>query len=76
VFVQQQESTRQPKVGEELFSDFSDEAEVLFMIGSIFRVQTIHRDDDQLWILFVSFFSFHLWCTYTSFTPPGYISGI
>ncbi|CAF1396320.1 unnamed protein product [Adineta steineri] len=33
-------------------SYFSDESEVLFMIGSIFRINNIYRDDkDQIWII-------------------------
>ncbi|CAF4989686.1 unnamed protein product, partial [Rotaria socialis] len=31
-------------------SEFSDEAEVLFMIGSIFRLKSIKRDENQVWI--------------------------
>ncbi|CAF1384465.1 unnamed protein product [Adineta steineri] len=34
------------------FSDFSDESEVLFMLGSIFRLNSIIRDDqNQIWII-------------------------
>ncbi|CAF1502311.1 unnamed protein product [Adineta steineri] len=34
------------------FSEFPDESEILFMIGSIFRVNSINRsDDDQVWII-------------------------
>ena len=34
------------------FSDFSDEREILFMIGSIFRLIEIDRDNDQqIWII-------------------------
>ncbi|CAF0938512.1 unnamed protein product [Adineta steineri] len=34
------------------FSDFSDELEVLFMLGSIFRLNSIIRDDEnQIWII-------------------------
>ncbi|CAF2096809.1 unnamed protein product [Rotaria magnacalcarata] len=32
-------------------SVFSDEAEVLFMIGSIFRLKSIKRDENQVWII-------------------------
>ncbi|CAF1478908.1 unnamed protein product [Adineta steineri] len=32
-------------------SDFPDESEVLFMIGSIFRLNSIDRGDDQIWII-------------------------
>ncbi|CAF1418416.1 unnamed protein product [Adineta steineri] len=32
-------------------SDFPDESEVLFMIGSIFRLNNISRNDDQIWII-------------------------
>ncbi|CAF4060954.1 unnamed protein product, partial [Adineta steineri] len=32
-------------------SDFPDESEVLFMIGSIFRLGNIDRNDDQIWII-------------------------
>jgi tetratricopeptide (TPR) repeat protein len=32
-------------------SDFSDEAEVLFMLGSIFRLKSIDRGEDQVWIV-------------------------
>ncbi|UJR16763.1 hypothetical protein I4U23_003663 [Adineta vaga] len=33
------------------YSYFADELEVLFMLGSIFRLQNIHQDDQQLWII-------------------------
>ncbi|CAF1368927.1 unnamed protein product [Adineta steineri] len=34
------------------FSDFPGESEILFMIGSIFRVDSIkRRDDDEVWIV-------------------------
>ncbi|CAF1097868.1 unnamed protein product [Adineta steineri] len=32
-------------------SHFPDESEVLFMIGSIFRLNSIDRNDDQIWII-------------------------
>ncbi|CAF4405818.1 unnamed protein product, partial [Rotaria sp. Silwood2] len=32
-------------------SEFSDESEVLFMLGSIFRIDSINRDDNQIWII-------------------------
>ncbi|CAF4208541.1 unnamed protein product [Adineta steineri] len=32
-------------------SYFPDESEVLFMIGSIFRLNNINRNDDQIWII-------------------------
>ncbi|CAF0805933.1 unnamed protein product [Adineta steineri] len=32
-------------------SYFPDESEVLFMIGSIFRLNYINRNDDQIWII-------------------------
>ncbi|CAF4076836.1 unnamed protein product, partial [Adineta steineri] len=32
-------------------SDFPDESEVLFMIGSIFRLNSIDHNDDQIWII-------------------------
>ncbi|CAF4080405.1 unnamed protein product, partial [Adineta steineri] len=32
-------------------SYFPDESEVLFMIGSIFRLNDINRNDDQIWII-------------------------
>ena len=35
-----------------LFSDFSNEREILFMIGSVFRLVDIRRDNDQqIWII-------------------------
>jgi tetratricopeptide (TPR) repeat protein len=33
------------------YSDYTNEAEVLFMIGSIFRLWDIHRNHDQIWIV-------------------------
>ena len=34
------------------FSDFSNECEVLFMIGCVFRLIDIHRDnDEQIWMI-------------------------
>ncbi|CAF0991713.1 unnamed protein product [Adineta steineri] len=34
------------------FSDFLDESEVLFMVGSIFRLNSIiHDDENQIWII-------------------------
>jgi tetratricopeptide (TPR) repeat protein len=33
------------------YSCFSDESEVLFMLGSIFRLDQITRDADQVWII-------------------------
>ena len=35
-------------------SHFGDELEVLFMLGSIFRVDSINRNDDQVWIIRMS----------------------
>jgi len=36
------------------YSAFRKEAEVLFMLGSIFRLQRIDPDDDQVWIIQMS----------------------
>ena len=36
------------------FSHFRDELEVLFMIGTIFRLNTIHCTDDHVWIIRMS----------------------
>ncbi|CAF1181927.1 unnamed protein product [Adineta steineri] len=33
------------------YSYFPDESEILFMIGSIFRLNSINRNDDQIWII-------------------------
>ncbi|CAF2065521.1 unnamed protein product [Rotaria magnacalcarata] len=33
------------------FSDYPDESEVLFMLGSIFRLESINRNNDQIWII-------------------------
>jgi tetratricopeptide (TPR) repeat protein len=33
------------------FSDFSNESEVLFMIGSIFRLTNVRRNNNQIWII-------------------------
>ncbi|CAF0850500.1 unnamed protein product [Adineta steineri] len=35
-------------------SYFPDESEVLFMIGSIFRLDNIYRNEDQIWIVKIS----------------------
>jgi tetratricopeptide (TPR) repeat protein len=32
-------------------SEFADELEVLFMLGSIFRLESINRNDNQIWII-------------------------
>jgi len=32
-------------------SEFADESEVLFMLGSIFRLENINHNDDQIWII-------------------------
>jgi tetratricopeptide (TPR) repeat protein len=34
-----------------LFSFYPDEFEILFMIGSIFRLSNIHQNDQQIWII-------------------------
>jgi tetratricopeptide (TPR) repeat protein len=36
------------------YSNFDQESEILFMLGSIFRVISIDRDDDQVWIIRMS----------------------
>lgn len=33
------------------YSQFTEESEVLFMLGSIFRLQSIDCNDDQIWII-------------------------
>ncbi len=33
------------------YSEFTHESEVLFMIGSIFRIGNIHRNNDRIWII-------------------------
>jgi hypothetical protein len=33
------------------YSDFIQQAEVLFMLGSIFCLNSIDRTDDQIWII-------------------------
>ncbi|CAF3583241.1 unnamed protein product [Rotaria socialis] len=43
--------TTQPFADISKHSEFSDEAEVLFMIGSIFRLKSIKRDENQVWII-------------------------
>ncbi|CAF1613471.1 unnamed protein product [Rotaria magnacalcarata] len=35
-------------------SHFADESEVLFMLGSIFRINSIIRDDEQVWVIEMS----------------------
>jgi tetratricopeptide (TPR) repeat protein len=35
-------------------SEYSNESEVLFMLGSIFRLENIKRNDDQIWIIRLS----------------------
>ena len=36
------------------YSHFNNEMEVLFMIGSIFRLKSIHQNEDQIWIIEMS----------------------
>ncbi|CAF1403772.1 unnamed protein product [Adineta steineri] len=44
--------TTKPFADISTFSDFPSESEILFMIGSIFRVDSIKRsDDDEVWIV-------------------------
>jgi tetratricopeptide (TPR) repeat protein len=44
--------TSRPFANISAFSDFDDEDEVLFMVGSVFRLVDINRDDDeQLWLV-------------------------
>lgn len=33
------------------YSDFADEGEVLFMLGSIFRLKSVHCDQNRIWIV-------------------------
>ncbi|CAF3754955.1 unnamed protein product [Adineta steineri] len=43
--------TTKPFANISKYSDFPDESEVLFMIGSIFRLTNVYRNDDQIWII-------------------------
>jgi tetratricopeptide (TPR) repeat protein len=43
--------TTKPFANISSYSQFVDESEVLFMIGSIFRIGDIHRNDDNIWII-------------------------
>jgi tetratricopeptide (TPR) repeat protein len=44
-------ATTKPFADISSYSCFADESEVLFMLGSIFRLDDITRDNDQLWII-------------------------
>lgn len=44
-------ATTKPFADISSYSCFADESEVLFMLGSIFRLDNITRDDDQVWII-------------------------
>ncbi|CAF4287003.1 unnamed protein product, partial [Adineta steineri] len=44
-------ATTKPFANISKHSYFPDESEVLFMIGSIFRLNNINRNDDQIWII-------------------------
>jgi len=43
--------TTKPFADVSAYSDFPDESEVLFMLGSIFRLNSINRGDNQVWII-------------------------
>jgi tetratricopeptide (TPR) repeat protein len=44
-------ATTKPFADISSYSSFADESEVLFMLGSIFRLDNITRDADQVWII-------------------------
>ncbi|CAF3876545.1 unnamed protein product [Rotaria sp. Silwood1] len=46
--------TTKPFADISMLSKFADESEVLFMLGSIFRLNSINRDDNQIWIIGMS----------------------
>jgi tetratricopeptide (TPR) repeat protein len=43
--------TTKPFADITLHSQFTDESEILFMIGSIFHIDAIHQNNDDLWII-------------------------
>ena len=43
--------TTKPFANISQYSDFPEESEVLFMLGSIFRLEHIHCNDDGIWII-------------------------
>jgi tetratricopeptide (TPR) repeat protein len=46
-----QKVTTKPFADVSAHSDFTDESEVLFMLGSIFRLNSINRGDNEVWII-------------------------